>query len=693
MKRSTTYLAAGTLLLAQTVLAEEPAPTGSPPIEEIVVVGEADSRLFELAETLDVAPDSASILKRAVGASVVTNGPISGMAQYRGMSRMRVSSRINGQVISPGGPNWMDPPLSYAPAAHLESLEVHRGIASVGAGMETIGGVVDARTWDGDFAESGRRLEGRVRAGVNSVNEGSLLSGALVAATEQQRLKLAGLSERADDAEFADGRIEPTSYERDRFDVGYGLRLGAHELQLDYGRNETGDAGTPALPMDIRYIDSDLFGLRYGYDGDAWQLEGRLWASGIDHGMTNYELRTPPASPADYRRNITAADNVGLSLSLVRNGWRLGFDAYNERHDSNIDNPNNAAFFVVGFNDAQRRLLGAYAEKVFALSQPLSLELGVRYNRVRTDAGEVDATPAVSGMPPAVALRDAFNDADRSVTDHDVDLVAKLRFAASERMSYYVGAARKTRAPSYQERYLWLPLEATAGLADGRTYTGQIDLDPEVAREVEVGFDFDGGRLNLAPRIFYRDVKNYIEGAPSTNTAAVAFVRMMNMMNGTSRPDPLEFQNIDATLYGLDVDWSITLAGRWALSGVLNYVRGKTAHDDLYRIAPLNGLVALSYTRSRWGAMLESFFAARQNHVAAFNGEAGSAGYATFNLQGYWHLNDSVRLSAGVENLTDRVFRDHLGGVNRVAGNPAIAVGERLPGYGRNVFARFDLVF
>ncbi len=32
-------------------------------------------------------------------------------------------------------------------------------------------------------------------------------------------------------------------------------------------------------------------------------------------------------------------------------------------------------------------------------------------------------------------------------------------------------------------------------------------------------------------------------------------------------------------------------------------------------------------------------------------------------------------------------------GINRVMGNPDIAVGERLPGYGRNFFARMDVSF
>jgi iron complex outermembrane receptor protein len=660
-------------------------------IEEVLVVAQPDRRTYELAQTLDVTPDSAALLKRAVGANVFSNGPITGMAQYRGMSRMRISSRINGQHITPGGPNWMDPPLSYAPAAHLESLEVFRGIAPVSAGMETIGGVVNANTWQGRFAESGSLLEGRMRIGAHSVNEAALLSGAVVAATENHRLKLSGLTEQADDAKFPDGRVLPTEYRRDRFDLGYGYRIGAHRLQFDYGRSETGDAGTPALPMDIEYIDADLFGFGYGFDGERWQLDGRLWHSNIDHGMTNYHLRPAPGTPGMFRRNVTEVVSSGFSLLLTAGAWRLGVDGHDEVHNSDISNPNAAAFFVTNFNDASRRLLGLFVERDFELGEAWELELGGRYNHITSDADEVNATPAMLGMPPAVMLRDAFNDADRSVTDQNVDLVARLNFNAQSGSTYYLGLARKTRAPAYQERYLWLPLQATAGLADGQTYTGNPDLDSEVAREVELGWDLESRRVRLSPRVFYRDVKDYIQGSTSTNTAAIGFVRMMNMRNGTSNPDPLEFQNLDAELYGMDVDGEVVLADRWRLSGVLNYVRGRRDGDNLYRIPPLNGLLALSYAAPRWGLTAEALSADGQTRVSETNREPTSSGYATFNLRGYWQLAQSLRLSAGVDNLADRRYRDHLGGINRVQQNPDIAVGERLPGYGRNLFARLDL--
>ena len=422
------------------------------------------------------------------------------------------------------------------------------------------------------------------------------------------------------------------------------------------------------------------------------RIDANLYYSDIAHGMSNYHLRTPPMQAGMYRRNSAAGDNLGFAVSANVGQWRFGFDGHDESHDSDIDNPNNPMFFVTNFNNADRQLLGAWVERAFDFTNAFRGELGLRFNRVESDADPVGSS---IGMPPAMALRDSFNAADRSTEDNNFDWVTRVHYRVSPELGYYAGISRKTRSPSYQERYLWLPLEATAGLGDGQTYTGRIDLDPEVAHEVEVGFDLSGERLTLSPRLFYKDVDDYIQGTASTNTAAVMFVRMMNMMNGTANPDPLEFNNVDAELYGFDMDWRYDLTERWSLHGVVNYVRGKRkdVDDDLYRVAPLNGFIGLNYVRANWGLGVESLMAEGQKDVSLINGESTSSGYAVINSSGYWQVNGNLRLSAGVDNIADRRYADHLAGINRVAGNPDLAPGDRLPGYGRSVFARLDYEF
>ena len=44
---------------------------------------------------------------------------------------------------------------------------------------------------------------------------------------------------------------------------------------------------------------------------------------------------------------------------------------------------------------------------------------------------------------------------------------------------------------------------------------------------------------------------------------------------------------------------------------------------------------------------------------------------------------------AGLNNLFDKVYRDHTNGINRVADSD-VTVGDRLPGPGRSLFARVN---
>jgi iron complex outermembrane recepter protein len=667
-------------------------------LEEVVVHGSHEKRTIDVVDEMTIAADTAQLLKKAPGANVNGNGPLSGIPQYRGMYGPRVGVQLNGTQLAPAGPNWMDPPLSYAAAAQLESLELYRGIAPVSVVQESIGGAINAVSKRGNFASSRKvDLSTHLVALAQSVNSGRQLGATVLAANDQHRLRLAAMTEQADDADFPSGVVLPSEYARDRYDIAYGFRSGEHTIELEYVRSETGHSGTAALPMDIDYIDGDMYSLGYTFEGAQWSLDARFFASDLDHGMTNYHLRLAPASQGMWRRNITDSANRGFKFAATfrddKGSWLVGTDGLDSVHNSDIDNPNNPAFFVVNFNDAERRVLGAFLERQQNFNEAWSAELGLRYNRVEMDAGEVDGTPVM--MPPGMMLRERFNDADRRQTDDNLDGVAKLFYRVTDSTRYYLGLAQKNRSPAYQERYLWLPLQATGGLADGFTYTGNIDLKPERGREIELGLDFSGAGLVLSPRLFYRNVENYIQGTASAIPAATMFVNMMNMSSGSLNPAPLQFNNVEATLWGFDMDWRYELSANWSLGGLVNYVRGERddVDDNLYRIAPLNASAKLAYRSSDWGASAETVFYDKQDKVSATNQEQETESYGLLNLSAYWQANSGLRLVVGMDNALDEDYAEHTGGTNRVMGNPDIAPGVKLPGYGRNVYARVDLNF
>ena len=156
----------------------------------------------------------------------------------------------------------------------------------------------------------------------------------------------------------------------------------------------------------------------------------------------------------------------------------------------------------------------------------------------------------------------------------------------------------------------------------------------------------------------------------------------------------LQFSNVEAELYGVDAEFGVQLPWSLQLDGTLSYVRGRRldVRDDLYRIAPLRGRTTLTYAGEGWSISVEGVYAGEQKHVSNVNGETSSPSYAVMNLFGSWQITDAFLLTAGVDNVTDNLYRPHLAGLNRVS-NSAVALRDRLPGTGVNVFGRVGYVF
>lgn len=683
-------------------------------VREILVIGVRDTHTIVTDDTLIAPADTAQMLRMMPGANINKNGELTGIAQYRGMFGDRIQVSVDGAQISGAGPNSMDAPLSYAPVALLQSLTINRGITPVSAGQETIGGFVKAQTYSGEFTNSNDfSFNGRTYFGVQSVNDGTVASGFFSLANRNHIFRGFVMNESADDLDFPDGTITPTEYERERFDLGYGYKRGDHEFSVDVARNNTGDAGTPALPMDIRSIDSDLFRSRYNWTSGDFSLTAELFGSDNSHWMSNFHLRRPPqnattmtADPMRYRQTFAVSDNLGFSLKLeqfVANGsWQYGIDGHFTEHDASISNPNAAPFYIDNFNGSTRDVLGVFAERSLSLSDSLGLDAGIRFNRVSADTGNISANlnpmNVAMGMPVmmnnmAAMLANQFNSQDLSQQDNNVDWFARFSVEADNDVTWYVGAARKTRSASYQERYLWIPMEATGGLADGKTYIGTPDLDAEVAHELELGFDMERGDFNIYPRVFYKEVSDYIQGTPTTNATANQFSMMMANM-GMGLPNPLQFSNTDASFYGMDIEGDYALSDRVTLRAVASMVRGERddINDDLYRISPDNLILAVDYRGNNWMASLESINYADQDRISVTNIEQETDGYSIVNLSALVNITDSAELRIGVENMLDEEYLDHLAAYSR-SFNPDIPMRSRMPGLGRNFYGRLMWYF
>ena len=660
--------------------------------EVIVVTGQQpdiNTSSIYTEDSKSSAVDGVAMIARLPGTAMISNGSLSGQVQYRGAYGFRVGQRVNGQSFRSGGPNLMDPPMHYAPITLVESIEVSRGSAPVSFGPSLSGGVdaslkqihfSDSSNWQGgyDLTLLGRSADG---------SHGLGFSGGM--ATDVARVFGFVSTEEGDNQEFDGGEIPNTFHERSLYGGGFGYRWSDTELEVEFRHHETDPTGNPSFAMDIDYVEADFFRSALATQVLESELKVSLGYSDVEHGMNNFAHRPAPDSGMRFRQNETEATSWTAKIDFVTplepGVLEYGVDSEQHDHSGRISNPNNVDFFINQLPDISQDRLGAYLNWRGLVGKG-EFEAGIRADHYEDEAALASVGPALPAMPAMLAA--TFNGADREWSDSAVDAVVRYALPTNSGI-WRMSLARKHRAPVYLERYSWLPTAASAGLADGNNYVGDLDLEIEQAWIAELGVDMSFGNAWFNPSIYFKRVDDYIQGTPvdATSTTVDSPVEMVSNANGDS--SPLRFSNVDAELYGFDATYGWQFGQRWRLEGVASVVRGerRDINDDLYRISPDRVTMSLIYQPASWLVAIEVEAVREQNRVSETNSEQQTSGYGLLNLMGSWQVTNQLQLSGGVDNLLDKKFEQHLAGYNRIR-DADVPVGDRLPGVGRNVFLR-----
>jgi iron complex outermembrane receptor protein len=671
-----------TLLSAFSVFAEE----DNKPVEELEdlsVEGQiyAPTTVKLLPESSSVLQDTADVLKKMPGAYVNKNGALSGIAQYRGLFGARVNVKADGVQVVESCSNSMDAAMSHVPASMVDAVVLQRGISAVSEGIETLGGSIDVVVKTADSVSDG--FSGDVNLAFATANNGKTASLNLNSKRDFHALVLGLDTEKGDNQSIPTGENVFTGLERDYYSLAYQYDDGNNKFSLTTNYNHTGETGTPSLPMDITYAKGGISQMEYSTEiGDKWAFEGLLAHQNTKHLMDNFRHRNQ--QPAKFRESLTRVKRDALSLKLLRisenAGFSIGMDYDDMSNTAFITNPNNAQFNITNF-DASKQRLSLFAEYQRKLSDVHQFNVGIRWTESDADSAEVNSS--VANMNNSMGqlhrtLRDRFNAADRNRTDQNLDLMFNWQHAIHNQFSFEYGFGIKNRAPTHQERYLWLPLEATAGLADGRQYLGNLLLKSEQAYQWEFGINYDNGSFSASPHLFYHRVDDYIQGVPNTVMPAPANV--------------LRFDNVDAELYGFDIEWSYQFNEQFSLRNVTSYVRGKRRdiNDNLYRIAPVNTWLNLSYELNQWQLEADVLAALAQDDVSETNSEKATPGFGVLNLSVIRSFNNNSYIKLAVNNVFDKLYYQHTNGYNR--NNTNVDVGfdannlqaYRLPAEGRS---------
>lgn len=159
-----------------------------------------------------------------------------------------------------------------------------------------------------------------------------------------------------------------------------------------------------------------------------------------------------------------------------------------------------------------------------------------------------------------------------------------------------------------------------------------------------VGFEADA-EYQLASWLSVFGIANYVEGTDQTRNGHFSTVQADGSVAGgiASTRDPTEVRGANATLPPGTV-----LANQEPLPSIppLEFRTG----------VRLNGTIE----SVRWNAELSARLVTDQDRIARSLAETTTPGFTIWNLRTYWQLTDQLSLIAGVENFTDRAYREHL---------------------------------
>lgn len=626
--------------------------------------------------------DASRALAQVPSASVQRNGALAGLAQVRGISSDRVKVKVDGNTCTPACNNRMDAPLGSAGQSRTDRVIVMPSTAPVSAGGDHLGSVISVESNPLEKSDTKKtRWSGQSTASYRGDHHG--FGGSIIGevANDDLGFQYLGDLQKGGELRTPRGQVRASDYDTTKHDfkvAHFNNELGTFEAHGGFER--TYDTGTPALGMDITDYEVEHIGLKHRWNYEDWKLDTSIFASQADHRMDNYTLR--PSAMRMFAigksRDLVIKSMATKELNEVHS-LSFGLDYQLSNHRSDVTRLSDSASRA-NITPSSRNRFGHFLESQSKWTDEFQTVWGIRSDTVLMESAEVGAL--FPGDPVIVQNdRTAFNQAGRSKVDFNFDFVLQNQYRPNEWSAYELAFSRRTRSPDYLERYLWTPRAANAGLADGRNYFGNPELRPETAYTVSLGGKWDVDKVSVGVSPYYTYVHDYIQGSP-----------INRILNGNQVLQYQNFSHVD--IHGIEFFADYTINQNFALRNWASYTRGQnhSSGDNLYRISPFHGTSALEFTWEGLKTTFETQWAMTQEDVSAYNRELKTSGYAVLNLRGEYEINKNWKVFAGVENLLDHLYFDHLQGINRVT-QSSIAVGDRIPNAGRYIYTSVQFAF
>jgi iron complex outermembrane receptor protein len=626
--------------------------------------------------------DIGAVMRALPGLDAIRRGGLGLDPVVRGLRDTQVGAYVDGMRTFSGGPGGMDTPLSHVDPAAIQGMEVMKGPYALTWGAGNMSAIrVETRPLP---ARGAARLSGRLRLG-HDTNLSATESGLeLAGAGDRMAYTASGVWRESGDYVSGADIETPAGFTSSEVRGRVGLFAGpSSTLTLSGWYQGQRDIDYPGRPLNAEFFDTYNGSLRWSHapaSGALRSLDAMAYYYTVDHAMNNDEKptalpnpdRTPPF-PMDIL-TASSVETVGgrLSTELVPGGdWTLevGGDAYTAMHDASSTNRNRDTGMLMMerliWGGAQLSDVGVFAKVDRPLGR-LSASGTVR----------VDHVSAAADSASAFFLDNASSELASTETNLSGALTLLLPVTSSWSVSAGVGSV--VRTADANERFSDRAPSKRAQI--GAEFLGDPGLRPERSTQVDLWVETRYPRWAGSLNVFAQRIDDNITIEETD----------LPRQSPMSAPTVFRYMNGDARYRGAEASLRVAVTGALTASASTAYLWGRdvTLDEPALGVSPLRGDLGLRWEPRSDGSFLEATgrVVSDQQRVSGTRGEQATPGYETLDIQGGISLPGGVMARAGVNNLFDRAYTNHLNSRNPFTG---VAVPEP----GRVLFVRMSVRF
>lgn len=624
------------------------------------------------------------IMKNQPGISIMRDGIWGSEINIRGLSRENIVTLIDGNRIVTS--TDISARLAMIDMNDIERIEIIKGASSSIYGSGATGGIVNIISKSPKLYDK-FSFNGRLSSEFNSVNNLSVVSTNLYAGTSYLTGKFSGSFRKADNTKTPQGILKNSQFED--FSISSAINiipLENHRIKLDYNLFKAENVGIPGSTLfpnqaDVRYPLEKRQLFSAGYDiqnisSVIYKVSLKYSNQYIKRKVENipYTVQNIAATPTTPARRISVlkiepeADHYNNNLQFHTNllfdnrfniitgidYWDRKYNGFRQRYqkievlnaNGDVTSTTNRIIAEKPLPDSKMKSLGWFVQgDTYIIENKLSVLSGLRFDLINIEGKETlnplyEINNGVLNPKPA-GQKTLWK--ERNAVDNSYSGNLGFKYSFNPNLDFTLGLAYAFRSPSLEERFQFIDLGSFVRI-------GNPDLKSEIGKSIDFGIRYYSNHFKFISSIFYNRFENLVSEIPGKFDGRDARIKT----------------NIgEARLYGFDLRSEYNFYSDYVAYVNLAYVKGDdlTAKSDLPQIPPLNGMIG--YKMGLFDLIqidVNSTVFAEQNKVAA--GELKTPGYAILNFyintEPISFYNIKLRLFAGVENIFNKAYRDHL---------------------------------